>query len=143
MPATFTVSAKQFGLSQASIPTIDVPLPPLQTPSITLRDLISHVVTEEVDAYNKRAEKRPFFHILTEKELTAGYQTGKFDPAGREGEQQAVVASTAVSVALQAFTDGLYFVFVDGEQIEQLDASVTVAAASDVVFLRLVALAGG
>ena len=31
----------------------------------------------------------------------------------------------------------------DGEQIEQLDASVSVAAESDVVFLRLVALAGG
>ncbi|MEM7115799.1 MAG: hypothetical protein AAF614_25385 [Chloroflexota bacterium] len=143
MPATFTVSAKQFGLSPASIPTIDVPLPPSQTPSMTLRDLISHVVANEVAAFNKRAEKRPFFRVLTTKELTSGYQTGKFDPAGREGELQRVAEETAVSVALQAFVDGLYFVFVDGEQIEQLDASVAVAAESDVVFLRLVALAGG
>lgn len=48
-----------------------------------------------------------------------------------------------VHAALEAFEDGLYFVFIDDRQIETLDERVTVGAGSRVRFLRLVALAGG
>jgi hypothetical protein len=57
--------------------------------------------------------------------------------------QQQVDSDEAVAVALQAFEDGLYFVFVDDLQQTQLDSEVFLKTNSKVVFLRLTALAGG
>jgi hypothetical protein len=49
----------------------------------------------------------------------------------------------AVTTALQAFTDGLYFVFLDDVQQQDLDAEVLVRPESRLTFIRLVALPGG
>jgi hypothetical protein len=46
-------------------------------------------------------------------------------------------------VALQAFEDQLYFVFIDGVQQQHLDQPVRVQSGSRVLFVRLVPLAGG
>jgi hypothetical protein len=48
-----------------------------------------------------------------------------------------------VRVALQAFEDQLYFVFIDGVQQQHLDQPVQVQSGSRVLFVRLVPLAGG
>ena len=45
--------------------------------------------------------------------------------------------------AVQAFGDGLYLAVLDGRQIDDLDASVTVTPSSRLRLVRLVALAGG
>jgi hypothetical protein len=57
--------------------------------------------------------------------------------------QNEVDDDVAVAVALQAFEDGLYFVFLDGQQQEDLDAEVRLRPDSTLTFIRLVALAGG
>ena len=57
--------------------------------------------------------------------------------------QQEVNVDEAIAVALQAFEDGLYFVFVDDVQQNQLDSEVFLNVNSKVMFLRLTALAGG
>jgi hypothetical protein len=44
---------------------------------------------------------------------------------------------------LQAFEDGLYFVFIDEVQQTNLDSEVFLKANSKVIFLRLTALVGG
>jgi hypothetical protein len=49
----------------------------------------------------------------------------------------------AISRALQAFGDGLYFAVLDGAQIDDLDAPLTVTPSSRLRLVRLVALAGG
>jgi len=49
----------------------------------------------------------------------------------------------AVAIAVEAFQDGLYFIFIDGVQQKELDREVVVRPDSRVTFLRLVALAGG
>jgi len=46
-------------------------------------------------------------------------------------------------VALQAFEEGLYFVFIDEVQQANLDSEVFLKMDSKVVFLRLTALVGG
>ena len=61
---------------------------------------------------------------------------------GRE-EEPDVDPEQAVETALLAFQDGLYYVFVDEQQVTELDAPVPLRAASRLMFLRLVALAGG
>ncbi|MFT3894152.1 MAG: hypothetical protein QM730_21180 [Anaerolineales bacterium] len=67
---------------------------------------------------------------------------GKVDPRERDLRQQ-VNVDEAIGVALQAFEDGLYFVFVDDIQQTQLDSEVFLKTNSKVLFLRLTALAGG
>ena len=56
---------------------------------------------------------------------------------------QEVDPAAAVGVALQTFEDGVYFVFVDGNQYTQMDDVIYLKADSHVLFLRLVALVGG
>lgn len=109
---------------------------------VTLRDLIAQVVAEEVAAFQTRQEEKRLLHSLTEQDIMRGLMKGKVDPGGRESVQE-VNAGNAISAALQAYTDGLYYVFVDGTQLTELEQEVTVAPASRVTFIRLVALAGG
>ena len=56
---------------------------------------------------------------------------------------QDVDLETAVGVALQGFVDGLYYVFVDGQQQRDLDGYVQLGAEAHLTFLRLTPLAGG
>jgi hypothetical protein len=67
---------------------------------------------------------------------------GKWIPA-RRNFQQSVDVEDAVAVALQAFEDGLYYVFIDDVQQTHLDGEVFLKSNSRVVFLRLTALVGG
>lgn len=139
------IEGKQLGSKRALFPGYETPYPPDLTTSggrMTLRDFISHVVGQEVDALHQRQEERRLFRVLTEREIDAGAKQGKVDPAGRELNQE-VNKAAAVATALQAFEDGIYFVFINGEQRTALDETVFVAPGSQVRFVRLVALVGG
>ncbi len=110
---------------------------------LTLRDLITMIVLEEVEAFRQRQEERRLLRVLTEREIAEGIERGKIDPGGHEEQRQDVDPHEAVRVALQAFEDHLYFVFIDGVQQQHLDQPVQVQSGSRVLFVRLVPLAGG
>ena len=144
MESTITIEGKQFGRGRVLFPSWSMPLPPeSEEGRLTLRDLIARVVREEVAAFNDRQEARRLVRALTEREIAAGAERGKIDMGGREEALQEADGSAAVDAALLAFEDGLYYVFVDDEQAQALDAPVRLRADSRVTFLRLVALAGG
>lgn len=145
MSATITVEGKQLGSKKRLFPDRFLPYPPAFQESggqTTLRDLISRIVLEEVVAFRQRQEEQRLLRALTAAEITRGVEVGKIDPGGRDLDQ-AVDDDAAVSTALQAFEDGLYYVFIDGEQQAELDRTVYVGPSSTVTFIRLVALAGG
>lgn len=145
MTATITIEGKQLGRKQRLFPDRQVPYPPDWQRSggrTTLRDLITRIVLNEVTAFRQRQEERRLYRALTAAQITQGASTGKIDPGGRE-LNQLVDDNTAVATALQAFEDGLYFAFIDGQQQKALDATVYVGPNSTVTFVRLVALAGG
>ena len=50
---------------------------------------------------------------------------------------------TAVAAAIQAFEDGFYFVFLDGDRQDDLDREVYLSANSRLTFVRFVPLVGG
>lgn len=108
----------------------------------TLRELLVALVRHEVAAYARRREASRALRVLTPADLARGAATGV---VGREA--RAVPAppdeAEAVARALEAFTDGLVLVLVDGTPVEDLDAPVTVRADSTVRLVRLVALTGG
>ena len=113
-----------------------------------LRDLIAYLVREEVHAFQQRQEERRLLHVLRPQEIADAASLGKVAMGGvgrpPQGLQQAEVdEDAAVQVALQGFVDGLYLVFLDGQQQRELDVPVQPHPASTLLFLRLVSLTGG
>lgn len=108
----------------------------------TLRGLLTHLVRQEVAAYNERQGGVGLLRVLTEKELSDGAAAGVIRVAPQERTAPAD-ADGAVHTALRAFGDRLYYVFLDDEQIETLDQPLALRPDSTLLLLRLTALAGG
>jgi hypothetical protein len=98
--------------------------------------------TAQLNAFRKRQEERRLARILSRPEIESGVRIGKVDPGERD-LKQSVNEDEAVSAALQAFEDGLYYVFIDGVQQTNLNSEIFIKSESTVTFIRLVALAGG
>jgi hypothetical protein len=145
MSSTITIEGKQLGSRKQLFPDHRIPYPPDLEQSdgrLTLRDLIGRIVLEETAAFRQRAEERRLLRVLTAADISQGVEAGKIDSGGRELDQN-VDDETAVATALQAFSDGLYYVFIDAKQQRDLEATVYVGPDSTIRFVRLVALAGG
>lgn len=78
---------------------------------------------------------------LTEEEIAAQSEEGRVKFASRYGENHDT-PERALQVMLQAFSDGLVRIFVDGEEVTDLDAALSLKEGSEVVFLRLTFLVG-
>lgn len=119
-------------------PSYEVPL----DGTMPLRTLVARLVHDEVDSYERRRQERVLVRALTPGEVADGAGRGRVDSGGRRSSPAPPVEQ-AVATALEAFTDGLWFVFVDGVRVHDLDAPVTVGPSTTARFVRLVALAGG
>ena len=145
MSATFTVEGKVVGQKRPIFSDWQVELPPSQARNgdhLKLRDLITSIVIREVDGFKTRRQERKLARVMSRQEIDQGAERGKVDP-GEHDLQQPVNTENAVIAALQAFEDGLYFVFIDEVQQTNLDSEVFLRTNSNVVFLRLTALVGG
>ncbi len=150
---TFEVEARIIGQRTPLHAPWQVPLPPSLLHNLAkasspfrLCDLIEHVVRHELSKFRLRQEERRLIHVLSPQAISAAAATGKIAMGGpdelrrNEGE---IDDETAVITALQAFEDGLYFVFLNGQQQHTLDATVELSSTSTLTFIRLVALVGG
>jgi hypothetical protein len=145
MTTSILVDGKVLGQKRPLFTDWRIELPPIWELSgdrMKLRDLISQVVVEEVDAFQKRQAERKLARILSKTQIDRDALKGKIDPGERDLSQN-VSVDQAVGNALQAFEDGLYFVFIDDVQQTRLDSEVYLKAESRITFIRLVALAGG
>ncbi len=138
-----TVGARVVGRRKPLLPDWQMPWPPEEAggEGLTLRELITRIVREEVQAFEQRQEQRKLVRILTEKQIESGLEKGRVDSGGRDLHQK-VDADAAVGTALQAFEDGLYLVFLDDEEQRELDKQVFVQPNSRLTFVRLTLLAG-
>jgi hypothetical protein len=141
VPLTITVRA--LGRRTPIEPDWSVPWPP--TPSgdgegITLRELITRVVLDEVAAFQRRQRERRLDRVMLPASISRDLDRGKAEPAGHPPQE--ADAPAAVGNALQAFEDGIYLVVIDGVEQRELDRQVFVRDDSQVTFLRLVMLAG-
>lgn len=112
---------------------------------LTLRDLITHVVGQEVAAFDARQEARRLDRVLTAGQIEQGVQRGKVGPEGRDPRHlppDKVDVDAAVATALDAFVDGLYLVIIDEVEYRDLEAIVSFGPESRITFLRLTFLAG-
>jgi hypothetical protein len=110
--------------------------------STTLRALLSGLVTDEVAAYSTRRSDQKLLRVLTDVDVAAAGSTGRVSSGGRT-VPTAPPVEQAIARAMEAFTDGLVYVFLDGQQLDELDAPIVAGPASRLRLVRLVALAGG
>jgi hypothetical protein len=117
---------------------------PVELPdgSYTLAGLLGHLVQAEVAAYRERQNSVGLLRVLTEPELAHGAEVGKI-AAAPQAKSGTVDVQEATRVALRAFGDGLYYVFLDDTQIESLEQTLDLRPDSTLLLLRLTALAGG
>jgi len=140
MAVAIRVEAAVLGRKRAGVAERDVSLE--LDPDPTLRDVIAAVVASEVAEFDRRREERTFISVLTEHALADGTERGAIRSGGADAGATVSIAA-ATSTALLAFEDGLYQVYIDDEPIESLDHVVQIGAGTRLMFLRLVALAGG
>jgi hypothetical protein len=108
----------------------------------SLRDLFVLLVRHELASYEQRRAASMTLRVLTPTDLARGVETGTY---GRETRALAAPPPEAQAIqrAVEAFTDGLFFAFIDGVPVEFLDTPITARPDSTLRLLRLVALAGG
>lgn len=124
-----------------------VALPPafLQSDQpVLLRDLIEHIVLAEVHAFRLRQEERRLLRVLSPQQIDEAASKGKITLGDEQEMTKAEIDEhNAVEVAFQAFVDGIYLVFLDGQAQRDLNSPVQLSAESTLLFIRLVALVGG
>lgn len=105
----------------------------------TLREFLSVTVTICVNDYIERSRQGAC--VLTEENIHDMADVGKIAFGIIYGNKEPDVEE-AVAVAVQAFEDGLYRVFVNGEEAEQLDGRLALQDGDEVSLIRLTMLAG-
>ena len=105
----------------------------------TLRDFITAVVTQQVEAYNAKKHEQNVLPFLTSEQIEDGAAVGKVGFGAIYSEEKANVEK-AIANAILAFEDGLYKIFINDNEIQNIDNEVFVNKESVVMFLRLILL---
>jgi len=143
MATTVFVEAAVLGQRRPVLSGFSLQVPdPAEGIQYTLAELIEQVVRLEVEAFYLRQESSRLAVVLSAEEITQQAETGRILSGERELRQE-VNPEAAVHTALQAFADGLYFVFLNGSQVTDLSALLDLQEGSSLRFVRLTALAGG
>ena len=108
----------------------------IESDSITVEELISKRVMQEVEQYNRRLPE--FFNGLIEpsdaEKTLNGFKLRK---------KQKIDAEKQMYVALNAFQKNGYFVLVDDSQVDDLNQIITLRGTSKISFVKLTPLIGG
>jgi len=107
----------------------------------TLKDLIQACVKSEVKKYNDNKTTINLISFLTPSAIQDQSETGKISFGDTENTQLADLEKSIATV-LQGFVDGLFVVFIDEEEIKDLDQKINLEGEPPITFLRLSFLTG-
>lgn len=133
------INLKQIGQRKQKIAPVDFDCTPVPK---TLRELIVQTVTSCVNSYNERVRRGenngdPLSKNQIEDMADMGKIAFGINYGGREQE-----LDKAVSNALQAFEDGIYRVFLNDNELNNLDGKIELKENDSLTFIRLTMLAG-
>ncbi|WP_342514671.1 hypothetical protein MKY34_08070 [Sporosarcina sp. FSL K6-1522] len=134
----FYVTVKSLGKRKNVLTKQEMELPTIPA---TLRELITAVVTLNVEQLSDQQKNMDWFPLLTGAEIEERSETGKVGFGAVYHEQLPDLAK-AKDTAIVAFEDGLYKVFIREEEVSQLDAPLTLREEDELVFIRFTMLAG-
>ena len=107
----------------------------------SLRQLLTAVVKKEVAQYNSKEAEAQLIPFLTQQELEDRAKIGKVSFGTIYSDKKADPVK-AVTNAIACWEDGLVRVFMNEEELTDLDAPLTIEAQSVLTFIRLTFLAG-
>lgn len=107
----------------------------------SLRQLLTAVVQREVDNYNSKEAEMQLIPFLTQQELDDQATVGKIS-FGRIYSDKKANPHKAIENALQCWEDGLVRVFMNDEELTELDAQFDIPDQAVFTFMRLTFLAG-
>jgi len=140
MQKQIEISVKMLGKKRPVLENLQIQLPDEFNGSATLSQLIEVIVRQQVANFNQKGDN--LLRYLDSSQMQAMKKSGKIG-FGEVYNTKTADVEKAVQDALQAFEDGLYFVFIDDVKIEKLTDKVDLKPNAKILFLRLVALTGG
>lgn len=107
----------------------------------TLEDLITQLVTHNVNSFNKEIETNKVLSFLSPSEIQNQSITGKIGFGEIENKTKANINSS-IENALQAFEDGIFVVFIDDDEVKTLKEPLAIKESSSITFIRMTFLTG-
>ena len=107
----------------------------------SLRQLLTAVVQKEVDRYNNKEAEAQLIPFLTQQELGDQAKIGKVSFGSIYSDKKADPGK-AVANAIGCWEDGLVRVFMNDEELTDLDAKLVIEEQAIFTFMRLTFLAG-
>lgn len=139
-----TIAVKQAGKKHPLIAARDIELN-YDENIITLRQLLTLLVQDEVERYNAKAVSQDDVDTLTkpiDDYTEILLNTGKAGFGAKYNENK-VDVEEAIDTAIQAFEDGLFAVFYGDEAIENLTDTINLELKEKLTLIRLIFLSGG
>ncbi|WP_282116038.1 hypothetical protein [Cellulophaga baltica] len=134
--ATLTIQLKRLGKKKVK----QFPLTFESTPK-TLKELLEACVKNQVEAFNKKRLEVNVVGFLSPTDIQEQVESGKVD-FGELTNKDLAVVQEAIDNVMVAFKDGLFVVFVDGDEITTLEAPLTLTDESVIAFIRMTFLVG-
>ena len=107
----------------------------------TVRELIEAFVHTEVERFNSKDTERPLLALMSAEDINDNARGGKV-AFGRLWSDKKADAAGAVETAFSAFSDGLFRILMDDEELKELDHPVSITEGAVFTFIRLTFLAG-
>ena len=113
----------------------------LEEVPLTLRQLLTGIVATKAQEFNAKISEAILVRFLTNEELQQQIHAGKvgFDSIYNE---QPTDCHQAVMTAIQAYEDGLFRVFMNEQELPDLDGPLEIKDGDQLTFIKLTMLAG-
>ena len=125
-------------LGKKKVKTIDFNISTLPK---TLQELIEVCVQTEVQTYNDKRQNLLLMPFLSAKEMQNQAEKGKISLGDNENKTLAVTEE-AIANAIQGFKDGIFVVFINDDEIKDLQQPITINSDTIITFIRLTFLTG-
>ncbi len=141
------VYVKNAGARRNTVEAEDFELSPDFDGQCTVCDFLNEITAVCVRQYKKRQAESGILHLLTEKQIEEKSSTGKISFGVNYGEKSPQLKAAQENTC-QCYLDGIFALFIDGNEISGLKSSlplespVSVHEGSEVTFIRLAMLAG-
>ena len=135
-----TVKAKQAGRKHTLIENRGIEIDEIGA-NPTLSEFLKAIVKQQVSEYNSKTAEKNLLPFLSKNEIASQAESGKVGFGAIYSENKADL-NEAQETALQAFSDGMFAVFADNNEIQKLDEVINLNEIKVFTFIRLTFLAG-
>ena len=102
----------------------------------TIEDLIHNLVDIEIDKYERKD-----FKVLNQEDINNMMDSGKIS-FGFKYREKEIDRAYAKEIAVQAFLDGLYVIFINETSIEDINQKIHLCHGNELTLIRLTMLSG-